>query len=93
MVLPDGGIVFIEHAKKPASRDSRQALETFGKLVRMWRKVVAVVIIGERVFDVRDEGLIAQSLRSECLKYGAEAYLSRPGQRLHVMSMDFVVRR
>ena len=94
VVLPSGEIIVVECAKRPKARDATQAIETFRKLVKAGKKVVAIVVAGEEGFDKRDESIIAAALKAVYSKYRVETYLRRSGQILHLkkLSVKFEVR-
>ena len=92
VILPDESIIVVEHANRPSSHEGKQVLETFKKLIRKRKKVVAIVVVAKRGFDKRDYGLLAQALRSEGSKHGVCIYLKGLGQALTIRSIRFVIR-
>ena len=69
----DEVVVLVEKAKRPDSRDARQALESLRRACGVGLKVLAVAVVAEECYDARDQALIAQFLRSERSKLKVKA--------------------
>lgn len=89
IILPNDEIIVVEEAEQPNARDGRQILETFRKLIKIKKRVIAVVVVAKKRFDKRDKGIITQALRSECLKHDVQAYLLSQGRIFRISDITF----
>ena len=85
--LPDGGLVVVERALRPKSRDASQAIETLKKLYGLGRRVVGVAVVGKAGFHKMDRGIMVQALRVTCGKHKVKGCrLLTPGQNMGIGS-------